>query len=50
MTFSICLLSFSVYIGSAIYTPAIPDLMEVFGVSLTRSTLGLTLYIFGEKL
>jgi DHA1 family multidrug resistance protein-like MFS transporter len=41
-------LTFSVYIGSAIYTPAIPGIMEAFGISLTKSTLGMTLYILGE--
>ena len=48
MTFSISLLTFSVYIGSAIYTPAIPGLMKAFGVSLTKGTLGLTLYVLGN--
>jgi DHA1 family multidrug resistance protein-like MFS transporter len=40
----------SVYIGSAIYVPAIPGLMEEYDVSLTKATLGLTLYILGEIL
>src|SRR5258705_10697655 len=44
-TFSISFLTFSVYIGSAIYTPAIPGLMEAFDISLTKATLGLTLYV-----
>ena len=48
VTFSISLLTFSVYIGSAIYTPAIPGLMNAFGVSLTKGTLGLTLYVLGK--
>ena len=48
VTFSISLLTFSVYIGSAIYTPAIPGLMKAFGVSLTKGTLGLTLYVLGK--
>ncbi|KAJ7777149.1 major facilitator superfamily domain-containing protein [Mycena metata] len=43
--FSIALLTFSVYIGSAIYTSCIPGLMEHFNVSLVRATLGLTLYV-----
>jgi DHA1 family multidrug resistance protein-like MFS transporter len=47
-TFSISFLTFGVYIGSAIYTAAIPDLMEAFDISLTNATLGLTLYILGE--
>jgi hypothetical protein len=49
MTFSISLLTFSVYIGSAIYTPAIPGLMEAFDVSLAKATLGLTLYVLGKN-
>ncbi|KAJ7803201.1 major facilitator superfamily domain-containing protein [Mycena olivaceomarginata] len=41
----ISLLTFSVYIGSAIYTSSIPGLMQEFHVSLTMATLGLTLYV-----
>ncbi|KAJ6568410.1 major facilitator superfamily domain-containing protein [Mycena vulgaris] len=41
----ISLLTFSVYIGSAIYTSSIPGLIEEFHVSLTMATLGLTLYV-----
>ncbi|KAJ7036550.1 major facilitator superfamily domain-containing protein [Mycena alexandri] len=43
--FSIALLTFSVYIGSAIYTSCIPGLIVEFDVSLVRATLGLTLYV-----
>jgi len=46
-SFAISFLTFSVYIGSAIYTPAIPGLMEAFNVSLVKATLGLTLYVLG---
>jgi len=49
-TFCISFLAFSVYVGSAIYTPAIPGLMEEYEISLTKATLGLTLYILGEHL
>jgi DHA1 family multidrug resistance protein-like MFS transporter len=49
-TFTISVLTFSVYIGSAIYTPAIPGLMETFDISLAKATLGLTLYILGKNL
>ncbi|PBK69271.1 MFS general substrate transporter [Armillaria solidipes] len=45
VAFSISLLTFSVYIGSAIYTPSIPGIMADFNVSLTKATLGLTLYV-----
>jgi len=48
-TFCISFLTFSVYIGSAIYTPAIPGLMEAYDISLTKATLGLTLYVLGEN-
>ncbi|KAH9477538.1 Caffeine resistance protein 5 [Psilocybe cubensis] len=43
----ISLLTFSVYIGSAIYTPSIPGIMEHFDVSKTTATLGLSLYVIG---
>jgi DHA1 family multidrug resistance protein-like MFS transporter len=49
VAFSISLLTFSIYIGSAIYTSSIPALMEEFHVSLTMATLGLTLYIIGTS-
>lgn len=41
------LLTFSVYIGSAIYTPSIPGVMERFNVSQTKAILGLALYVLG---
>ncbi|KIY67869.1 MFS general substrate transporter [Cylindrobasidium torrendii FP15055 ss-10] len=47
VTFNMCLLTFAMYIGSAIYTPSIPGIMEEFGISLTHATLGLTLYVLG---
>ncbi|KAJ7677237.1 major facilitator superfamily domain-containing protein [Mycena rosella] len=43
----ISFLTFSVYIGSAIYTPSIPGIMAEFNVSLVKATAGLTLYIIG---
>ncbi|KAJ7778241.1 major facilitator superfamily domain-containing protein, partial [Mycena metata] len=45
VAFEISLLTFSIYIGSAIYTSSIPGLMAEFNVSLTTATLGLTLYV-----
>ncbi|KAK0448140.1 major facilitator superfamily domain-containing protein [Armillaria borealis] len=45
VAFSISFLTFSVYIGSAIYTPSIPGLMTGFNVSQTTATLSLSLYI-----
>ncbi|KAJ4367532.1 GTPase-activating protein [Neocucurbitaria cava] len=43
VTFEIVLLTFSVYIGSAIYTPGITDVVQVFDVAQVPATLGLTL-------
>ncbi|KAK0466761.1 major facilitator superfamily domain-containing protein [Desarmillaria tabescens] len=45
VAFCISFLTFSVYIGSAIYTPSIPGLMSDFNVSQTTATFGLTLYV-----
>ncbi|KAL8286804.1 hypothetical protein RQP46_004332 [Phenoliferia psychrophenolica] len=41
----IMLLTFSVYIGSAIYTSSIPGLMDAFDVNLAGATCGLTLFV-----
>ncbi|CAG8423352.1 unnamed protein product, partial [Penicillium salamii] len=41
------LLNFSIYIGSAIYSPAIPQVAMEFGVGNVASTLGLTLFVLG---
>jgi MFS transporter, DHA1 family, multidrug resistance protein len=50
VTFEICLLTFSVYIGSAIYSAGILDVVQVFGVSRVAATLGLTLFVAGYGL
>ncbi|KAF2622136.1 multidrug resistance protein-like protein [Macroventuria anomochaeta] len=50
VTFEICFLTFSVYIGSAIYTPGLMDVMAGFGVAQVPATLGLTLYVAGYGL
>ncbi|KAK0509370.1 hypothetical protein JMJ35_007764 [Cladonia borealis] len=50
VTFEICLLTFSVYIGSAIYTAGIEDVIQTFGVSQVKATLGLTLFVAGYGL
>lgn len=47
VTFEICLLTTSVYIGSAIYSAGILDVSMVFGVSRVAATLGLTLFVAG---
>ncbi|KAN0117373.1 putative caffeine resistance protein 5 [Hyaloscypha variabilis] len=50
VTFLICLLTFSVYIGSAIYSAGTGGVMERFGVSQVAATLGLTLFVAGYGL
>ncbi|KIV98833.1 uncharacterized protein PV09_09404 [Verruconis gallopava] len=50
VTFLICFLTTSVYIGSAIYSAGIPDFMVQFGVSQVAATLGLTLFVAGYGL
>jgi DHA1 family multidrug resistance protein-like MFS transporter len=50
VTFEICFLTFSVYIGSAIYTPGLLDVVQVFGVSQVAAVLGLCLYVAGYGL
>lgn len=47
VTAQLCLLTFSIYIGSAIYSPGYESLNESFGVSSVVATLGLTLFVFG---
>ncbi|KAB2577382.1 Caffeine resistance protein 5 [Lasiodiplodia theobromae] len=47
VTFEICLLTFSIYIGSAIYSAGIVDVMQKFRVSQVAATLGLTLFVAG---
>lgn len=43
-------LTFSIYIGSAIYTPGLMGVMQQFGVSQVAATLGLTLFVAGYGL
>ena len=43
--FIICYYTLAVYIGSAIYSPSQTGVIEQFGVSLTASSLGLSLYV-----
>ncbi|GKZ20819.1 hypothetical protein AbraIFM66951_004087 [Aspergillus brasiliensis] len=50
VTLLICLLTFSIYIGSAIYTPGVPGVARQFGVSNVVALLGLTLFVFGYGL
>jgi hypothetical protein len=46
----VSLLTFSVYIGSAIYTAGIEDIMQEYRVGLVAATLGLTLFVAGYGL
>ncbi|MCJ1471571.1 hypothetical protein MMC13_000211 [Lambiella insularis] len=41
------LMGFIVTIGSSLYTPGVPDVMDQFGVSQTVALLGLSLYVLG---
>jgi DHA1 family multidrug resistance protein-like MFS transporter len=50
VTFEICLLTTSVYIGSAIYTAGVHGVMTDFGVSEVVAVLGLTLFVAGYGL
>ena len=43
-------MTLAVYIGSAIYVPGMPDIMETFGTSKLVANLGLTLFIVGYAL
>ena len=49
-TFLICLLTTSVYMGSAIYTPGVFLIAQQFRVGLVTATLGLTLFVIGYGL
>ncbi|KAB8239222.1 MFS transporter [Aspergillus alliaceus] len=41
----VMLLNFSFYAASAVFTPSIPDIEEVFGATTTEGTLGLSLFV-----
>lgn len=45
ITFLICLYTFVVYTGSAIYTSSEPQVIEVFGINATDASLPLSLYV-----
>lgn len=47
VTLNICVLTFSIYIGSAIYTSGLSFIVPEFNTSSTVATLGLTLYVIG---
>jgi len=50
VTFQICLLTTSVYVGSSIYTSGEQSVIATFGVSQVAATLGLTLFVAGYGL
>ena len=50
VTFQICLLTTSVYIGSAIYTAGLEGVEAQFHISTTKALLGLTLFVIGYAL
>ncbi|PKY07086.1 cycloheximide resistance protein [Aspergillus campestris IBT 28561] len=45
--FQICLLTFAVYSGSAIISPAQPTFVEIFGISSQASTLVMSMFVLG---
>jgi MFS transporter, DHA1 family, multidrug resistance protein len=48
--FQTCLLTFTIYVGSAIYTAGIPYITEEFHVSTVAATVGLTVFVAGYGL
>jgi len=50
VTFEICLLTTSVYVGSSIYTAGEQNIEAIFGVGQVPATLGLTLFVAGYGL
>ena len=48
--FQTCLLTFTIYVGSAIYTAGIPYISEEFHVSTVTATVGLTVFVAGYGL
>lgn len=47
VTFEICLLTTSVYIGSSIYSAGTESVMGIFGIGRVAATLGLCLFVAG---
>jgi MFS transporter, DHA1 family, multidrug resistance protein len=46
-TGQVCFLTFSIYIGSAIYTAGAVDIEHYFGISEVAAVLGLTVFVLG---
>lgn len=47
VTFNLCILTFSIYMGSSIVTPSLQELASYFEVSPVVATLSLTLFVIG---
>ncbi|CAL1184903.1 unnamed protein product [Candida parapsilosis] len=47
MAFQIAFLTVSVYMGSAIYTPGVQDIMEKLNINETKAVLPLTMFVIG---
>lgn len=47
VTFNLCYLTFAVYMGSSIVSPALQEFATFHGVSIVVATLGLTLFVLG---
>lgn len=50
VTFELCLLTTSIYIGSSIYSAGEQQITQVFGVSTVVATIGLTTFVAGYGL
>lgn len=50
VTLQICLYTMAVYMGSSIYAPSIPGVIEQFGVSPQLASMGLSMYVLGYGL
>ena len=50
ISYVLLLYTFTVYIGSSLYTASVPDVVQIFGVSNVAASLGLSLYVIGYGL
>ena len=46
-TAQVCFLTFSIYVGSAIYTAGVRDIEQYFGIGEVSAVLGLTSFVLG---
>lgn len=49
-TAMVCLLTFSIYLGSSVYSPGVIDVTQEFGVGRVPAVLGLSLFVAGYGL